>query len=149
MANNTRFVIQFIDSWPVQEIVELYKAAGWWKDTYNPSGILPLITGSLVFAVVIDSTSNKAVGMGRILSDGVSDAYIQDFFIMPKYRRLGLGKTLVQSLINYCLFRGINWIGLMAEPGSEDFYTATGFKPLENYTPMRFYPSGEDEDAFS
>ena len=67
--------IKFVDTWPEDEIVELYKAGGWWKDSYDPSRIKLLIAGSFAFAVVIDNNSGKTIGMGRIISDGVSDAY--------------------------------------------------------------------------
>jgi len=143
MVDETRFVIRFVDSWSIDEIVQLYKAGGWWKDSYDSSGIPGLIKGSYVFAVVVDSTNGTAIGMGRVLSDGVSDAYIQDVLILSKYRRSGIGKKLVQSLIDYCLSHGITWIGLMAEPGSEQFYTASGFHVLKGYSPMRYHLTEE------
>ena len=131
--------IRIVDSWPIDEIVELYKAGGWWKETYNKSGIPALIVGSFLFGVAVDSQTEKAIGMGRVLSDGVSDAYIQDFVILPKYRRCGIGKKLIQTLVHQCLSLGIQWIGLIAEPGSEFFYTDSGFRPMERHTPMRFH----------
>ena len=90
--------IKLVDSWEEKEIVTLYKSAGWWKDTYDASEIKKLIKGSFVFAVVSDSISGKTVGMGRVLSDGVSDAYIQDLVILPQYRGKGIGKKLVEIL---------------------------------------------------
>ena len=139
MEKDAGFEIRFVTSWPIEEIISLYKVAGWWKDSYDPSGIPALIKGSYVFAVVVDTINKKTIGMGRVISDGVSDAYIQDFIILPGYRRSGIGKKLVQSLTNYCLAHGIVWIGLMAEPGSEQFYIASGFKHLIDYTPMLYY----------
>ena len=47
--------IKLVDAWPEDEIVELYKAGGWWKDSYDPSGIKPLINGSYAFAVAINT----------------------------------------------------------------------------------------------
>jgi len=130
--------IRLVDSWPEDEIVALYKAAGWWKDSYDKAGIPQLIVGSFVFAVAVDTQTEKAIGMGRVLSDGTSDAYIQDLMILPPYRGHNLGKKLVQALVDHCLSKGILWIGLIAEPGSSQFYTTLGFKPMENHIPMLY-----------
>jgi GNAT superfamily N-acetyltransferase len=130
--------IRLVDSWPEDEIVELYKAAGWWKDSYDRAGIPQLIVGSFVFAVAVDKKTEKAIGMGRVLSDSVSDAYIQDLVILPAYRGENIGKKLVHALIDHCFSKGILWIGLIAEPGSSQFYTTLGFKPMEHSVPMLY-----------
>lgn len=130
--------IKFVNNWVEEEIVNLYQSAGWWKDSYNQSRINELIKGSFVFAVVINSDSGDTIGMGRILSDGVSDAYIQDLVILPQYQGRGIGKKLVKILLDYCLSRGILWIGLISEPGQDNFYLSLGFKPMDKYTPMKY-----------
>lgn len=130
--------IRLVKSWPEDEIIVLYKAAGWWKDTYIKSEIPRLIAGSFAFAVTVDQKTGKSIGMGRVLSDGVSDAYIQDVVVLQSYRGQDLGKKIVQTLIDYCISKGIQWIGLIAEPGSNYFYTTLGFKPMEQHIPMLY-----------
>ena len=135
--NAKNIEIKFVDSWSEDEIIELYKAGGWWKESYSSSGIKPLIKGSFAFAVVIDKKSQKAIGMGRIISDGVSDAYVQDLIVLPEYRCQGIGKQLVKSLLEKCSSAGLVWIGLIAEPDQDDFYSSLGFKSMLKYTPMK------------
>jgi len=130
--------IKIVDKWPVDEVVNLYKAGGWWKDHYDSSGLKDLIKGSFAFAVAIDIETKKAVGMGRLLSDGVSDAYIQDLIVLHEYRDQGIGREIVKVLVNHCKKNKINWIGLIAEPGQDGFYSNLGFKQMKNYTPMKF-----------
>ena len=130
--------IKIIDSWADNEIVNLYKAAGWWKDNYDPSKLKYLIRGSFAFAIAVDKNSNKAIGMGRVISDGVSDGYIQDLVVLPEYRDSGIGRRLVETLLDYCLSKKLTWIGLIAEPGQYGFYSNLGFKTLKNYTPMKY-----------
>ena len=128
--------IKFVDSWSKEDIVELYKSANWWKESYDPSAIKQLITGSFAFAVAVDPSSGKAVGMGRIISDGISDAYIQDLVVLSEHRRKGIGKQLVKALLDRCLSKGITWIGLISEPGQDGFYSSIGFKTMNNHIPM-------------
>jgi len=135
---NEKIEIKLVETWPEKEIVNLYKSAGWWKEYYDSSKIKYMIKGSLAFAVAVERNSNKAIGMGRIISDGVSDAYIQDLVVLPEYRDSGIGKKLLKTLLNYCLSKKIIWIGLIAEPGQNSFYSNIGFKILKKYTPMKF-----------
>ncbi|MFA5102532.1 MAG: GNAT family N-acetyltransferase [Candidatus Thermoplasmatota archaeon] len=130
--------IRLVPSWPVDEIVQLYRSAGWWKDTYTTIGIPQLIQGSYAFAVAIDQNTGIAIGMGRAISDGVSDAYIQDLVVLPSYRGQGIGKKIVHTLIDACLTHGITWIGLIAEPGSSTFYTTLGFRPMDQHIPLLY-----------
>ena len=136
--NCSNIEIKFVDDWKEDEIVNLYKAGNWWKEDYDSSSIKFLIKGSHKFAVVINKDENKAIGMGRLISDGVSDAYIQDLIILDDYRGLGLGKKLVNYLVNYCKKNKINWIGLISEPDQDGFYSKLGFSIMKKYTPMKY-----------
>ena len=136
--NEKNIEIKLVDSWPENEIVQLYKAAGWWKDDYDSSKINYMIKGSFIFAVAVDKILDKAVGMGRVISDGVSDAYIQDLMVLPDYRDSGIGGQLVKTLLEYCLSKKIIWVGLIAEPGQSGFYQNFGFRTLKNYNPMKY-----------
>lgn len=135
---NEKIEIKFIESWSTEEIIKLYKAGGWWRESYNPSLIPALISGSFAFAIVRDISTGKTIGMGRILSDGISDAYIQDLVILPEYRGKNIGKKLVTFLIDHCVSKGIGWVGLIAEPGREEFYKDVGLKPMKDHVPMLY-----------
>ena len=132
------FDYKFVNSWVENGIVDLYKSAGWWSDNYNSAGIQKLIRGSFAFLVIVDLKTDKTVGMGRLISDGVSDAYIQDVVILPDYRGLGLGKKLIEILVSKCIEKDIRWIGLIAEPGQENFYLKVGFDEMLKYVPMKY-----------
>ena len=53
--------IKLVTSWPENEIVNLYKSAGWWKENYDSSKIEDMIKGSFAFAVAFIKKSDKAV----------------------------------------------------------------------------------------
>ena len=119
------FDIIFVKSWPDAEIVNLYKEGGWWLEHYTADGLEGLIKGSFAFAVAIDEATGQAVGMGRAISDGVSDAWLQDIVVHRDYRGKGLGRAIIKKLLEHCMSHGLVWVGLVAEPGTMDFY-----KPL-------------------
>ena len=78
------------------------------------------------------------VGMGRAISDGVSDAYIQDVTVLSTYRGRGLGSRIVQCLVAELTRRGIDWVGLVAMPGTASFYEPLGFEPMADFVPMKY-----------
>ena len=135
--------VDLVQSWPEDEIVELYRAGGWWKEGMDPSRIDDLIRGSLLFAVAISISTGKAVGMGRVISDGISDAYIQDLVVLSEFRNMGAGKMILDRLVEECKSRKITWIALIAQPGKEDFYRAQGFVPMPGHLPMLFSVEAE------
>ena len=128
---------QIVTELPVETVVELYQAGGWWQESARGRAIIPrMISGSLSFVVAIDE-NDRVVGMGRAISDGVSDAYIQDVVVRQQLRGQGIGGGIIRTLVEQCQQRGIEWLGLVAEPGTTDFYAELGFKPLAGYVAMR------------
>jgi ribosomal protein S18 acetylase RimI-like enzyme len=76
----------------------------------------------------------RMIGMARAISDGVSDAYIQDVVVARSHRKQGVGKELIlrlQSELEKC---GIDWIGLVGAPGTENFYRKIGLVQPGNHT---------------
>ncbi|HSW39414.1 MAG TPA: GNAT family N-acetyltransferase [Acidobacteriota bacterium] len=129
---------EIVDSAPVEEIVELYKSAGWWQESPEAREIIPsMIRGSFCF-MVVRSPEGRIIGMARVISDGFSDAYIQDVVVLAPWRGLGIGHELVGRLTDYCVSRKIAWIGLVAEPGTQGLYEKLGYGLLRGYQPMLY-----------
>ena len=131
-----------VNAAPADEIVELYQSAGWWQESPEARAVIPaMIRGSLCF-MIARTLEGRIIGMARVISDGHSDAYIQDVVVLKAYRGQGIGRELVQRLTQFCVSRGIAWIGLVAEPGTQKIYEELGFSPLVGYQPMLFGKRG-------
>lgn len=128
--------IMVVDVWDSEEIYSIYREAGWWRERYDAERIPAMIRGSFVFVVAVDRNSGEAIGMGRAISDGVSDAYFQDLYVREGYRGHGIGRQILESLISYCHHAGVEWVGVIAEPGSGEFYFSLGFEPMDGFVPM-------------
>ncbi|MBP7119851.1 MAG: GNAT family N-acetyltransferase [Methanolinea sp.] len=132
-----------VKEWDSRALVDLYRAGGWWKEWWDPSHLRVLIRSTFLFVVAVDRKTGRTVGMGRAISDGVSDAYIQDLVVLHEFRRQGIGEAILKRLVEVCLSRGITWIALVAEPGTQGFYKGAGFSPMEGHIPM-LYRDGKD-----
>ena len=53
-----------------------------------------------------------------------------------------VGPWLIRRLAAHCTASGLEWVGLVAEPGTAAFYARLGFRPLDGYVPMRLPPPG-------
>lgn len=129
-------IYEIVDSAPTDAIVALYRAGKWWREDPENRAIIPeMIRGSFCFLVAREP-QGRIVGMGRVISDGVSDAYIQDVVVLETYRGRGIGREIIRRLTERCLETRIGWIGLIAEPGTRAFYESLGFHALAGHEPM-------------
>jgi ribosomal protein S18 acetylase RimI-like enzyme len=125
-----------VKEWPTEAIVDIYKEASWWQESENARKAIPeMISGSFIFIVAV--SGNQTVGMGRVISDGFSDGYIQDVAVHRDFRKMGIGGAIISALSQLAVKRGIVWLGLIAEPGTTKFYRELGFKVMEGFVPMR------------
>ncbi|MBK8244344.1 MAG: GNAT family N-acetyltransferase [Saprospiraceae bacterium] len=78
--------------------------------------------------VVFVFENDHLIGFGRAISDGEYQAAIYDVAIIPEYQRMGIGKTIIQKMIDNT--PGCNYI-LYAAPGKERFYEKIDFRKMK------------------
>lgn len=116
----------------LQDAAVLYRLTGWIDPQEDGAFINRAVAGSFLAAGFFDG--ERLAGFGRVLSDGVSDAYIQDVVVHPDYRNRGIGSAIVTFLVKELEKRGVDWIALVGEPGTENFYSGLGFERKEGFT---------------
>lgn len=82
-----------------------------------------VFSNSMFTTFVFDD--GRLVGAGRVLADGADCAYLCDIAVMPSHQGTGLGKQIVDGLLERS--RGHRKIILYAVPGKEPFYRKFGF----------------------
>lgn len=122
------------DAATLKGIITVYRAQGWWKPADKSSQLKRLIKGSHCFAIA--EMESRVIGIGRAISDGVSDAYIQDMAVLETERGSGAGGAILKALLKRLRKDGVKWVGLIAQDNSEYFYKKSGFKTLKNARPM-------------
>ena len=116
----------------LERIAGFYISAGWITKEDDTSFLLPALRGSTLVAGAF--SDGKIIGIARAISDGCSDAYIQDVVVSPDFRGQGIGRRLIETLVDNLKNRGIDWIALVGEPGTEDFYRKLGWKEKSGFT---------------
>lgn len=124
------------------QVIQIYREQGWWfADREAPEIAEGIIRGSHCFAVAREG--ERIIGMGRAISDRISDAYLQDLAVLHPFRDAGIGGQLVRRIVQQLRADGIDWIGLIAERCSHPFYERLGFFQIRDARPMRLDPNHE------
>ena len=119
----------------IRQITHIYRQEEWWYlQNDNPDLVKGIVAGSHCFLLAVKET--LVVGMGRAISDGVSDAYIQDVAVLDAHKGQVIGSQIVARLTERLLADGLNWIGLIAERGGHGFYKRLGFEKMPDATAM-------------
>lgn len=113
-----------IDNINWDELSYLYKIAP--LGDKKPQDLKTVFTNSRYKCFVYDN--DKIVGVGRALADGVDVSYIADVAIHPEYQGQGIGKAIVNKLVEFS--KDYNKILLFASIGKEPFYAKLGFDKM-------------------
>jgi len=119
-----------------KQFLMLRESVGW-------KGVEPQVEKALQRGLynVVAKDGNNAVGMGRLVGDGIMYWYVQDVIVNPLYQGKGIGKEIMRILTQYVeknsIPNTIVTIGLMAAKGKEDFYVKLGYieRPNDIYGP--------------
>lgn len=79
------------------EILELYKSVGWSNYYENPGMLKEAYKNSLFIMGAFSDC--KLIGIIRVVGDGYSIIYIQDIIVTPAYQRKGIGKRLLDAIL--------------------------------------------------
>ncbi|MBU2046708.1 MAG: GNAT family N-acetyltransferase, partial [Bacteroidetes bacterium] len=71
----------------------------------------------------------QQVGFARVISDKSTFAYLADVFIIDEYRKQGLSKWLIQTIMAHTDFQSLRrW--MLATADAHELYEKFGFEPL-------------------
>ncbi|WP_193571047.1 GNAT family N-acetyltransferase [Diaminobutyricibacter tongyongensis] len=87
---------------------------------------------------VYEEESGDQVGFARAISDGVSDAYLADVFVLAAHRGRGLGKLLVSTMIDEGPGRNFRWVLFTAD--AHGLYRKYGFRAADDKALVRMEP---------
>ncbi|MDD5249473.1 MAG: GNAT family N-acetyltransferase [Rhodocyclaceae bacterium] len=75
--------------------------------------------------VLARDPSGDPIGTGRLLPDG----HVGRMAVLPAWRGKGVGRALLEALLDAARERQMPLLALHAQTAAADFYTRFGFKP--------------------
>lgn len=104
----------------------LYTSAHW--ATGRPMSIVrKSIENSLCFGVY---EGEKQIGFARLVTDCATVGWICDMFILPSHRGMGLGRWLVECMMEHPDLKGVRRILLNTRDAHDLYIKYAGFRPL-------------------
>ena len=118
-------VYRFNENVSVNDLANLREAVGWnrMENEYKS----PLMTSYYHIAVY---DGGKLIGYIDSVSNGVTDAYIQDLMVSPDYQGRGIGTNLMTKMIEYLKEKHIYMISVVYEESLKPFYERFGFNSM-------------------
>jgi ribosomal protein S18 acetylase RimI-like enzyme len=118
------FVIEYTDS--LNGITEKMLQGFFvgWPNPPSPSTHMKILTNSYRIWLAVDEDVNRVIGFINALSDGVLSAYIPLLEVLPAYQNRGIGKTLVNKMLNS--LKDFYMIDLLCDNEMLGFYNKLG-----------------------
>ncbi len=107
---------------PVKALADLREAVGWNRMEREYQS--PLLTSFYHIAVY---EGDKLIGYIDSVSNGVTDAYIQDLMVHPEFQSKGIGTELMRQMIAHLKEKHIYMISVVYEESLRPFYQRFGF----------------------
>ena len=120
----------------VKDILYLYNDVGWSSYTKDIDSLIKSIKNSLKVISVWDK--DLLVGLIRVVGDGHSIIYIQDILILQKYQNRGIGKRLIEIILDK--YKNVMQKVLLTDKEEKNilFYKKVGFSMAEEFVCVSF-----------
>jgi GNAT superfamily N-acetyltransferase len=110
------------------EVILEYLARAYWSNQRPRAIVEKSLQHSLCFGVFHEQTQ---IGFARVLSDRATFAYLADVFILESHQGHGLGKWLVQTILEHPDLQHLRrW--MLATRDAHGLYAQFGFTALEH-----------------
>ncbi len=84
------------------------------------------LANSLCFGAYVN---DRQVGLARVVTDRATFAWVADVFVVADYRRQGVGKRLMQAILDHPEMKTLRRI-VLATRDAHSLYAQFGFEPL-------------------
>jgi len=105
-----------------------------WDFTPPAGTLLRMLKGSSVVILAREPDSSRICGYVAALTDQISCAYISAIEVRPEYRKRGIGRALLNRMIERLSVYGTY---LSCSPAMIPFYESAGFKQVAGMSKRR------------
>jgi predicted GNAT family N-acyltransferase len=121
--------IQYIERLTVPQMEQLHQLyqGEWWTKGRSLADVRTMIEGSDHVFGFCEPRSERLVAFARVLTDGVFKALIFDVIVDPAYRGRGLGKDIMNRILEHPTLSRVKHFELCGLSEMIPFYTRWGF----------------------
>lgn len=109
----------------ISELTELYRQEFWSRDR-TESGVETMLAHSDIVIGIVDDQEHL-VGFTRVMTDFVYRAVIYDVIVKSSHRQQGLGRKLLDAIVEHPQLKNVEYLGLFCLPEMMPFYEQWNF----------------------
>ena len=118
------FTVRKIDFSEIEKVRTLLASHGWADRVGDEDRFYMLVDNSTVANVAV--VHRRVVGFVRAITDRLSNGYISMLIVDPAYRKQGIGRALINSIIEFGRPE-VTWLLRAGREGAPEFFDALGF----------------------
>ena len=116
----------------VSDLMDLYKNEFWCNKRTREDVVRMLAATDVIIGLVdegdgVPPRKLRLIGFTRIMTDFVYRGTIFDVIVHPTYRKMGLGKVLMDAVLNHPQLQAVENLSLNCLPKMIPFYKRWGF----------------------
>ncbi len=120
-------IVTTTESVAAQDVLALYHDHEWWEDRADKD-VERAIARTDVFIGLKDTETSRLVASARVLTDYTYYAAIYDVIVAEDRRGEGLGKQLLQELVEHPDLQDVDTLHLDCQVDLVPFYEKAGFE---------------------
>lgn len=110
------------------DAVHAFLSTSYWAQGIPRETVARALRNSLCFGLYEEDSQ---VGLARMVTDRATFAYLCDVYVLPERRGLGLGRWLIQCVMDHPDLAGLRRLILVTRD-AHDLYRSFGFKELSH-----------------
>jgi len=107
--------------------VHAYLVTAYWCEGIPREVLARAIANSLCFSLLEEG--RRQVGLARVCTDSATFAYLMDVYLLPERRGQGLGRWLMECVMDHPRLAGLRRFSLITRD-AHGLYAQYGFRPL-------------------
>ncbi|MCC3439704.1 MULTISPECIES: GNAT family N-acetyltransferase [unclassified Microcoleus] len=125
-------IVETLTESQVSDLMDLYKNE-FWCDKRTREDVVKMLAATDVIIGLVDEGDGvpprklRLIGFTRVMTDFVYRATIFDVIVHPTYRKMGLGKVLMDAVLNHPQLQAVENLSLNCLPKMIPFYKRWGF----------------------
>jgi predicted GNAT family N-acyltransferase len=128
--------IKKLNKHQINDLYVLYQNE-WWTAKRTRKEIKTMLRHTDIIIGIINK-KGKLIGFARVLTDRIYKAEIYDVIVHPKYRDKGLGRVLMDAILQHKKLRKVQQFNLQCLPEMVGYYEQWGFAGQGNLIYMRY-----------
>lgn len=124
----TTYINNWIEQLDESQLVQVHSLMKneWWCSDRSLEDVRRVVAGSDLMLACLNH-DEEILAFSRVLTDGIFKAVLFDVIVRPDYRDRGVGKILVEQLVNHPILVSVKSIELYCPDRISGFYKGMGF----------------------